>query len=164
MEDLFDIFGSRADENISGCAASIVRLVYSVQSTQTEDQTYLQGKLQLWAVVEATCGILAVCLPISPKFFRSLHDSELWSVLRGFSFSRSKTELAGSSRDPGDSEAPPDEKSKTAKLSSSGTPNFKAYFKRYNYRSVNETELDSISSQAGIAKSIRDRRDGVGLA
>lgn len=128
--------------------------MYSVQSTHTQDASYLQGKLHLWAIAEATCGILAVCLPISPKFFRSLHDSQLWSALRGFSFSRSKSQLAGNSGDSRSSESPSDEKSKTAKLSSSGTPNLKAYFKQYNYRSVNESELDSVSSQAGIAEHI----------
>ena len=137
-----------AHENSSGCAASVVRLVYSVRTTKVEDHTYLIGLLNLWAIVEATCGILAMCLPISPKFFRNLQDAQLWSALRVFSLSRSKTGSMG------DSETPSDE-IKAAKLGN-GSQNFKAYFKQYNYKSANETELDSVSSQAGITQTSRD--------
>lgn len=151
MQDIYLIFITVAHENPSGCAASIVRLVYSIQSVHTEDFTYLAGLLNLWAVAETTCGILAMCLPISPKFFRSLQDAQLWSVLRGFSFSRSKLGSTGNSETPSD-------ESKAAKLGS-GPHDFKAYFKRYNYKSTKETELDSISSQANIARSTRDDHD-----
>lgn len=149
-------FTTAAHENLRACAASIVRLVYSVQSVHTQDFSYLVGELNLWAIVEATCGILAMCLPISPKFLRSLQDSPVWSTLRLLSFSRS------SARSTGNSEAPSDE-SKEAKLSDSPAPtpthNFKAYFKQYNYRSANETELDSVSSQAGMTRNGRNSGD-----
>ncbi len=142
MYDVQWIFITAAHENIRGCAASIVRLVYSLQLVRSQDVTYLAGLMNMWAIAEATCGILAMCLPVSPKFFSSLQHAPLWSALRVFSFSQSKTRSTGTSETPS-------EESKAARIGI-GSYSFKAKFKQYNYKSATETELDSLSSQAGI--------------
>lgn len=67
---------------ISGCAASAIRLYYAVIVFYNQDFTYIAGATNLWSLVEITSGILAMCLTISPKFFRSLQDSKLWPVFK----------------------------------------------------------------------------------
>ena len=128
-----------ADNKYSGCASSIVRLYYSAKFMHYQDITYLEGVLDLWAIAEATCGILAICLPLSPKFFESVQDTKLWSRFRTsiHSITRSKT---GPARSP---EASPDE-ILAAKLSNgNGSSNLPANFKKYNYESAHSMDLAS---------------------
>ena len=135
--------------NTSGCAASIVRLYYSVKIVDYEDVTYLAGILYLWAIAEMTCGILAMCLPISPKFFKRLQAAKFWSSLRTslHSLTRSKIEPT--------SETPTDE-NVVAKLDS-GSSSLKAYFRKYHYVTANENEIElgSVSSQGGVDRTVR---------
>ena len=85
-----------AHDDVSGCAASLVRLYYSAQLLHYQDFTYLHGVMDLWAVGETTSAILALCLPVSPKFFSAIQDSKFWSGLRRiplYSSPQSKTQL-----------------------------------------------------------------------
>lgn len=95
------------------------------------DTTYLEGISDLWAIAEATCGILAICLPVSPKFFESLQNTKLWSKLR-ISLSSLTRSNTGPIRSP---ETSPHE-SNAANLSSDkivGSSNLEANFTKYNY-------------------------------
>ena len=122
----------------SGCASSVVRLYNSVKLIYDRDLTYLAGVQDLWAIIEATCGILAMCLPVSPKFFKSLSETKLWSILKSSFpfFTRSKAELIRNS------ETCPDE-IQVPKLSN-GFHSLQATFKKYNYVSVHS--IPSVSS------------------
>lgn len=86
-----------AHDNVSGCACSAVRLFYSVNSLHYHDHTYLGGVLTLWGIGETTAGILALCLPLLPKFFQGVQGSQMWFRFRRIrlhpSFNRSKTPL-----------------------------------------------------------------------
>lgn len=138
VEDVYFIFNITAHDGNSGCASSIVRLYNAVKLTHDRDPLYLAGVQDLWAIVEATCGILAMCLPVSPKFFKSLSDTKLWSILKSSfpSFTRPKTELSRTS------ETCPDE-IKALKLNN-GFHSLQATFKKYNYVSVHS--IPSVSS------------------
>lgn len=63
----------------SACVSAITRIYYSVKMFQIQDYTYYFSILDLWALVEIASAFLAACLPYSPKFFKSLKDSTLWS-------------------------------------------------------------------------------------
>lgn len=78
----------------SACASSAIRCYYAVQLARSNDVTYHVGLMVLWTVPEVASGILAMCLPVSPKFFRHIKDSNLWSGPKSFIFSfwRPKTE------------------------------------------------------------------------
>ncbi|KAF3764060.1 hypothetical protein M406DRAFT_356413 [Cryphonectria parasitica EP155] len=52
------------------CVASIVRLVYSIQLTQTADETWAIDPVGIWAFVEFTTVILSGCFPILPRFIQ----------------------------------------------------------------------------------------------
>lgn len=68
----------------SACAASAVKLVYSVKVRETQDLTYYTWVMGLWTHPEEACGILAACMPVYPKFFQSLQSLP---VLSRFGFS-----------------------------------------------------------------------------
>lgn len=127
---------------LRGCAASIVRLRYTFQIMHYSDIFYLSGLLNLWAIAEVTCGILAMSLPIVPKFFKGLQDAKLWSTLRTslHSLTRSKDE-------PSNSNAASDEN--IAANLNSGSTSLQTCFKKYRYVTTNETELTSVSSKDG---------------
>lgn len=121
------------------------------------DVTYLEGVSDLWAITEATCGILAVCLPLSPKFFASVQDTKLWSRFRSslLSLTRSNT---GATRSPETSSA----ESKAAKLSNqSGLSNPEANFTENNYESTHSTDLGSnLGRVSGSSeRAARNHRD-----
>lgn len=67
---------------ISACVSAIVRLYYALKTQDSIIRTSLLSKSILWTLSEITCGILAVCLPLSLKFFRSLEESSVWLSLR----------------------------------------------------------------------------------
>lgn len=81
VEDVYFTLIKITHHNISACASSTVRLYYAVILNHYEDRTYLAGVLNLWAIAETTCGILTMCLPVSPRFFESLQVSKVWSNL-----------------------------------------------------------------------------------
>lgn len=152
-------FATAHETATNGCAASVVRLQYSVKFLHIEDFTYLGGQLDLWAVAEATCGILTMCLPVSPKFFQSLRDAKLWfklkNSLHSYPFMRSKNGRLVSN-----AEAPSDENI-VAKLNIRNDPtSLKGYFKKYHYVTAHETELASVSSNDGGERTVvRDDRE-----
>ena len=121
----------------SACASAIVRLHYSVKSIHYEDFTYLAGIQDLWAIAETTCGILAMCLPTSPKFFHSIQNSKFWSGLKIslHSLIGSKSQFTQISNVRSD-------KAKLAKQSN-GSHNLKAPFREYNASSPYDIELES---------------------
>lgn len=133
----------------SACASSVVRLYYSAISIHYDDFTYLAGIQDLWAVAETTCGILVVCLPISPKFFRSIYDSKFWSGLRTslHSFTRSRSQSSQTSDTRSD-------ETESAKQSN-GSHNLKALFRKYNVPSQHVVELNSMSSDASGVRTAR---------
>ena len=77
----------------SACVSAIVRLYYSVKTQDSINRTSLLSKSILWTLSEISSGILAVCLPLSLKFFRSLEESSLWLNLKSTlqSFARLKS-------------------------------------------------------------------------
>ena len=133
----------------SACASSIVRLYYSAISIGYDDFTYLAGIQDLWAIAETTCGILAMCLPISPKFFRSIHDSKFWSGLRISLHSLTRSPVQSSQIFNTRSD-----EAKTAKQSN-GSHNLKALFQEYNVSSQHVIELKSASSDASGERTVR---------
>lgn len=62
----------RADGSASACIASIIRLYFSAQLSTSEDVNYYVGLMGLWTLPEMASAFLAMCLPVFPKFFRSL--------------------------------------------------------------------------------------------
>ena len=133
----------------SACASSIVRLYYSVISIHYDDFTYLAGIQDLWAIAETTCGILAMCLPISPKFFRSIHDSKFWSGLRSSLQSHTWSRIQYSQT----SKVQMDE-AELAKHSN-GSHSLKALFRKHNVSSQHNADLKSTSSDASGNRTIR---------
>lgn len=133
----------------SACASSIVRLYYSVISIHYDDFTYLAGIQDLWAIAETTCGILAICLPISPKFFRSVYDSKIWSGLRTslHSYTRSRIQFIQASNTPTYDAEP-------AKHSN-GSHSFKALFRKYNVSLQHSVDMKSTSSDASGNRTVR---------
>lgn len=73
-----------AHEIASACMSAIMRLYSAFNSSNSEDKTYWFSQVGLWNLSEIASGILAVNLPASFKFFRSLKESDLWSNLRRF--------------------------------------------------------------------------------
>ncbi|MCJ1458495.1 hypothetical protein MMC28_008868, partial [Mycoblastus sanguinarius] len=53
-----------------GCFASIMRLVYSIQTLHSRDPNYDLVPVALWTIAEIASGILCGCLPVLPQFFR----------------------------------------------------------------------------------------------
>lgn len=137
----------KAYDSISGCASSIVRLYYSIMITRDKDTTYLTGIQDLWAIAEATCGILAICLPISPKFFNSLQGSRFWISFHHLP--RSRTAILRTS-DPRS-----DKIHATANLSH-GSSRLNVRYQQDNYLSKHEVESNSTSGDANGERTLRD--------
>lgn len=57
---------------MAACAASIVRLYYTVERAESADITYHISSLMLTAVGECACAILVLCIPAAPKAFAGL--------------------------------------------------------------------------------------------
>lgn len=135
-----------------------MRLYYTAKSINYQDISYLEGVMDLWAIAEETCGILAVCLPLSPKFFESVQDSKLWSRFRTSLLSLTQSHT-GATRCP---ETSPEE-SKAAKLSNEiDSPNLQANFARCISESTHSMDLVSIpgsdsTSSERVARNHHDR-------
>ncbi|CAF9925643.1 hypothetical protein IMSHALPRED_006739 [Imshaugia aleurites] len=54
------------------CIASILRLVYRVILTQTDDYSYVKFQGVLWAIAEIACGLLCSCLVVLPRLYQHL--------------------------------------------------------------------------------------------
>ena len=73
------------------CISAIVRLGYAVRFIQNEYYNYSKDLylLGFWTLPELASGIFAACLPVTPRFFRSLKDSgslqKLSQSLKGLS-------------------------------------------------------------------------------
>lgn len=71
----------QADDAYSACASSALRLHATVRLFHTTDIAYYGDIMALWTGVEIAAGLLAVCLPVSPQFFRHFANFHLWSRL-----------------------------------------------------------------------------------
>lgn len=60
---------------MAACAASIVRLYYTVERAESADVTYHISSLMLTAVGEGACAILVLCVPAVPKALTGLRLS-----------------------------------------------------------------------------------------
>lgn len=141
-----------AYDSFSSCASSVVRLYYSIMTTRDKDTTYLAGIQDLWAIVEATCGILAICLPLSPKFFNSLQRSRIWET--GFKipfhhFTRSRIAILRTSDTRSD-------KIHATANPSDGSSCFNARHEQDNYLSKHDVESNSTSSDADGERTLPD--------
>ncbi|KAF4627474.1 hypothetical protein G7Y89_g10675 [Cudoniella acicularis] len=52
------------------CIASIVRLIYSIQLTNSADETWAIDPVGIWAFIEFATVILSGCFPILPRFMQ----------------------------------------------------------------------------------------------
>jgi hypothetical protein len=102
----------------------------------------------LWTAPELASGIVAMCLPVSPRFFRHFKDSNFWSGLKFSirSFSRPKTEAEWTT----DTYAAVGEN----KASNGSSGSFKVKIKESNIFS-DETELATMPKD-GSGRSTRD--------
>lgn len=66
----------------SACASAAIRLYYTVILSHSSDVTYYTSVMGLWTIPEMASGILALCLPVSPRFFQSLKESKHLSGVR----------------------------------------------------------------------------------
>ena len=136
----------------SGCAASIVRLYYSIMIAREKDTTYLAGIQDLWAIAEGTCGILAICLPLAPKFFDSLQGLRIWSSHHPFT-RWSKTPILQTS----DTRSDEIHAAAAANLSDDGSSRLNARYQQHDYLSKHEVESNSTSSDdANDETTVRD--------
>ena len=96
-----------------------------------------------------------MCLAISPKFFKSLRDSKLWSSFKVslHSLTRSKS---GPSTRTSDTRS---EKTDTTKSNNNDSSGFKARFKKYNFFSSKSTGPASASSNDSMGRSVPVRDD-----
>ena len=137
---------------VSACVSSAIRLSYVVKVDQIKDMTYFIGIMGVWTLSEMGSGILAVCLPVFPKFCQGTKDSSLWSSLtrKSQSFLHLKPDAIGMTGLHSDAD-------KVMKGPTSSS-NFRTRFKKYNFRQA-ETDLLSNSkdgSNSGSGPSTRN--------
>ena len=79
--------------NIRACISSTARLVYSVLIVTTKDTTFNISAVAAWAMAEISFGILCSCLPVTPKFIRTVGPQvySLSSIFGGILSRRSRT-------------------------------------------------------------------------
>ena len=66
---------TRIDQNAnsiaySACISSILRLIYTVKLSHTQDVSYAIAPVGMWAQAEYATVILCACFPTFPRFFR----------------------------------------------------------------------------------------------
>lgn len=83
----------------SACASSVIRVYFAIKLSQSDDFTYYVNIVGLWSYAEVASAILAMCLPVSPKFFHHFKEdsSRLWyglgcSLVKEKFFFRPRTE------------------------------------------------------------------------
>lgn len=81
-------------EVFRACTASAIRLYYSIKLADGKDFTYRLSIMSLWTIPEMTSGLLAMCLPVSPKFFQALKTSKLGTSLQSLIRRKSKADLS----------------------------------------------------------------------
>ena len=59
----------------SACAASIIRTTYAEAINESPDRTYNLCAVGLWTYAEIAIGIIVACLPVTPRFFKSIRNS-----------------------------------------------------------------------------------------
>ncbi|KAF2501685.1 hypothetical protein BU16DRAFT_613535 [Lophium mytilinum] len=62
---------------ILACIASLVRLYYCVRVFESHDYTYYTLLMALGSFPEMTAGFLVICLPVLPKFVRSMFGEDI---------------------------------------------------------------------------------------
>ncbi|THC98614.1 hypothetical protein EYZ11_001892 [Aspergillus tanneri] len=63
------------------CAASIVRLAYTVVLYHTDNVSYYSFLAGLWTIPELSMGIMVACLPVMPRFFKSFDPEQRLTCL-----------------------------------------------------------------------------------
>ncbi|KAA8647058.1 hypothetical protein EYZ11_006990 [Aspergillus tanneri] len=58
---------------VMACAASVVRLAYTIRLYESDNISYSRFLAGLWTIPELSIGISVACLPIMPKFFKSIN-------------------------------------------------------------------------------------------
>ena len=69
---------------MSACISSALAANYAVKLSHTEDKSYHGFLMAIFSYPEIAFGILAVCLPIVPKFVNSLQNSHWWFRVNSF--------------------------------------------------------------------------------
>ncbi|KAL8729343.1 MAG: hypothetical protein Q9181_005041 [Wetmoreana brouardii] len=64
---------------IFACVASIVRLVYAIKLSISDDISYYSWLTEIWTHPEMASAIIVACLPVSPKFFQRLQQTRFFS-------------------------------------------------------------------------------------
>ncbi|KAH8435317.1 uncharacterized protein LDX57_012947 [Aspergillus melleus] len=93
---------------VMACTASVVRLAYTVVLMKTKNISYYAYLSGIWTIPELSMGIVVACLPVLPKFIKSLDPSHrlsrIGSSLQGMfsggsrSLSRSRSHNYSSDR------------------------------------------------------------------
>lgn len=86
VENICWTSSSTAYADISACISSVLGVNSAIKLSHSEDNTYHTYLMTIYSYPEITFGILAVCLPILPKFVKSLRNLHLLSRLNGRSF------------------------------------------------------------------------------
>lgn len=81
-------------EIFRACTTSAIRLYYSTKLADVKDVTYYLSILNLWTIPEMTSGLLAMCSPVSPKFFQALKTSKLGTSLQSLIRRKPKADLS----------------------------------------------------------------------
>ncbi|KAL8760616.1 MAG: hypothetical protein Q9184_003206 [Pyrenodesmia sp. 2 TL-2023] len=63
------------------CAASITRLGYAIKRYMSKDKAYYVWIEALCAPAEMASGVIVACVPVSPKFFRTLQQTQIFKAL-----------------------------------------------------------------------------------
>lgn len=63
---------SRLTLTTSACSAAAARLYYSIDLYRTKDFTWGATMMGMWVAAEICSGFLVACIPVLPRFFKSL--------------------------------------------------------------------------------------------
>ncbi|KAH8432810.1 uncharacterized protein LDX57_010439 [Aspergillus melleus] len=98
---------------IFACVSSVVRLAYTVHLYQTDNKSYYSYLAGVWTLPELASGIIVACLPVIPRFVRSVDPNnrlsrlgasvqELLSTVTGGSRQRSRESSRNTAKGQGD--------------------------------------------------------------
>jgi len=84
------------------CISSTARLIYSIRIVTTKDVTFNIVAVAAWAMAEIAIGILCSCLPVTPKFVRTVGPRiySLPSNLGAYLSGRSRTTATATATTP----------------------------------------------------------------
>ena len=59
---------------IVAVVSAVVRIPSAIRFFESADTTYDYSSVNLWALVEITCGVIIICAPTAPKLYESLRN------------------------------------------------------------------------------------------